>query len=67
MVGESGCGKSTLGRVVAGVHGASDGKVLFRGRDVTLEGVEAREAALKIQMIFQDPMSSLNRDSGSRI
>ena len=61
LVGESGCGKSTLGRVVAGVHGASDGKVLFRGRDVAaLEGVEAREAALKIQMIFQDPMSSLN-------
>ena len=61
LVGESGCGKSTLGRVVAGVHGASDGKVLFRGRDVAaLEGAEAREAALKIQMIFQDPMSSLN-------
>ena len=31
LVGESGCGKSTLGRVVAGAHGASDGKVLFRG------------------------------------
>ena len=61
LVGESGCGKSTLGRVVAGVHGASDGRVLFRGQDVAnLEGVEAREAALKIQMIFQDPMSSLN-------
>ena len=61
VVGESGCGKSTLGRVVAGVHGASDGKVLFRGQDVAnLEGNEAREAALKIQMIFQDPYSSLN-------
>ena len=61
LVGESGCGKSTLGRVVAGVHGASDGRVLFRGQDVAnLEGIEAREAALKIQMIFQDPMSSLN-------
>ena len=61
LVGESGCGKSTLGRVVAGVHEASGGKVLFRGQDVaTLEGNEAREAALKIQMIFQDPMSSLN-------
>ena len=61
LVGESGCGKSTLGRVVAGVHGASDGRVLFRGQDVAnLEGNEAREAALKIQMIFQDPMSSLN-------
>ena len=61
LVGESGCGKSTLGRVVAGVHGASDGRVLFKGQDVAnLEGNEAREAALKIQMIFQDPMSSLN-------
>ena len=61
LVGESGCGKSTLGRVVAGVHGASDGRVLFRGQDVAnLEGIEAREAALKIQMIFQDPYESLN-------
>ena len=61
LVGESGCGKSTLGRVVAGVHGASDGRVLFKGQDVAdLEGNEAREAALKIQMIFQDPYSSLN-------
>ncbi len=31
LVGESGCGKSTLGRVVAGIHAASDGEVLFRG------------------------------------
>ncbi len=61
LVGESGCGKSTLGRVVAGVHEASDGRVIFRGRDVsTLTGSDQRDAALKIQMIFQDPMSSLN-------
>jgi peptide/nickel transport system ATP-binding protein len=61
LVGESGCGKSTLGRVVAGVHEPSDGKILFRGREVDgLSGQDAREAALKIQMIFQDPMSSLN-------
>jgi len=61
LVGESGCGKSTLGRVVAGVHGASDGRVLWRGADVAgLSGAARRDAMLKIQMIFQDPMSSLN-------
>ncbi len=61
LVGESGCGKSTLGRVVAGVHAPSAGKVVWRGRDVaTLSGAERRDATLKIQMIFQDPMSSLN-------
>ncbi len=61
LVGESGCGKSTLGRVVAGVHAASGGSVIYRGKDVaTLTGLEKRDAALKIQMIFQDPMSSLN-------
>jgi peptide/nickel transport system ATP-binding protein len=61
LVGESGCGKSTLGRVVAGVHPATTGTVHFRDREVTsLRGPEPRDAALKIQMIFQDPMSSLN-------
>lgn len=61
LVGESGCGKSTLGRVVAGVHPPSNGSVHFRGREVVaLEGPDARDTALKIQMIFQDPMSSLN-------
>ncbi|QGZ36876.1 ABC transporter ATP-binding protein [Stappia indica] len=61
LVGESGCGKSTLGRVVAGVHAPSAGRVLWRGRDIeSLSGAERREATLKIQMIFQDPMSSLN-------
>ncbi|MAA97520.1 MAG: peptide ABC transporter ATP-binding protein [Stappia sp.] len=61
LVGESGCGKSTLGRVVAGVHSASAGKVFWRDKDVSrLSGAERRDAILKIQMIFQDPMSSLN-------
>ena len=61
LVGESGCGKSTLGRVVAGVHEASAGSVFYRGSDVSaLSGPAKRDAALKIQMIFQDPMSSLN-------
>ncbi|NDV87668.1 ATP-binding cassette domain-containing protein [Aurantimonas aggregata] len=61
LVGESGCGKSTLGRMVAGLHPPSAGQIRFRGRDVaSLKGADAREAALKVQMVFQDPMSSLN-------
>ncbi len=61
LVGESGCGKSTLGRVVAHIHRPSEGRVLWRGRDTAgLSGAEARDAALKIQMIFQDPFASLN-------
>ena len=61
LVGESGCGKSTLGRVVAGIHAPSEGRVRYRGRDVaTLRGAEARDVQLKIQMIFQDPFASLN-------
>jgi oligopeptide/dipeptide ABC transporter ATP-binding protein len=61
LVGESGCGKSTLGRMVAGLMTPSEGAIRFRGRDVAgLKGRDAREAALKVQMIFQDPMSSLN-------
>ncbi|GGD23385.1 ABC transporter ATP-binding protein [Aureimonas glaciei] len=61
LVGESGCGKSTLGRMVAGLDAPSAGQIRFRGKDVsTLKGAEAREAALKVQMVFQDPMSALN-------
>jgi oligopeptide/dipeptide ABC transporter ATP-binding protein len=61
LVGESGCGKSTLGRIVAGIYPPSAGAVEFRGRPRdALSGSAKREAALKVQMIFQDPMSSLN-------
>jgi peptide/nickel transport system ATP-binding protein len=61
LVGESGCGKSTLGRVVAGIHPASDGTVKFKGRDIaTMSNAEQKDWALQVQMIFQDPMSSLN-------
>ena len=61
LVGESGCGKSTLGRVAAGIHRPTHGTVRYRGRDVaTLSGQAGIEAALSVQMIFQDPMSSLN-------
>ncbi|MEM1431130.1 MAG: oligopeptide/dipeptide ABC transporter ATP-binding protein [Pseudomonadota bacterium] len=61
LVGESGCGKSTLGRVVAGIHAATEGQVLYQGRDIAkLKGRERRDATLAIQMIFQDPFASLN-------
>ncbi len=61
LVGESGCGKSTLGRMVAGLLPVTDGTIRFEGVDVTDAGTaEARKARLRIQMIFQDPMSSLN-------
>ena len=61
LVGESGCGKSTLGRVIAGLLEATGGAVLYRGEDRTgLERERAREVALRIQMIFQDPFASLN-------
>jgi peptide/nickel transport system ATP-binding protein len=61
LVGESGCGKSTLGRVAAGILPPSAGEVLWRGRAVRgLSGAAAREAALRAQMIFQDPYASLN-------
>ncbi|MDO5656711.1 MAG: ATP-binding cassette domain-containing protein [Paracoccus sp. (in: a-proteobacteria)] len=61
LVGESGCGKSTLGRMVAGLLPPSVGAIRYGGQDVTqAETPSARKARLRIQMIFQDPMSSLN-------
>ncbi|MEM1298614.1 MAG: oligopeptide/dipeptide ABC transporter ATP-binding protein, partial [Pseudomonadota bacterium] len=61
LVGESGCGKSTLGRVIAGIHAATEGQVFFEGRDIaTLSGADRRAATLAVQMIFQDPFASLN-------
>jgi peptide/nickel transport system ATP-binding protein len=61
LVGESGCGKSTLGRVVAGIHAPSSGAMLWQGKPVSgLDGPAKKAATLAVQMIFQDPMSSLN-------
>jgi len=61
VVGESGCGKSTLGRVVAGIHPPSAGEVLWEGRPVAqLPPAERRAWNLGVQMIFQNPMASLN-------
>ena len=61
VVGESGCGKSTLGRTIIHLHESTGGKILFQGQDVT--HVKAKELAKlrqNMQIIFQDPYSSLN-------
>ena len=61
IVGESGCGKSTTGRAIMQIERPTGGSVVFEGRDLTgLPFEELREARTKIQMIFQDPISSLN-------
>ena len=61
LVGESGSGKSTIGRMIAGLLRPTEGRILYKGHDIeALEGDAAKDAALRIQMIFQDPMSSLN-------
>ncbi|MFD1881399.1 ABC transporter ATP-binding protein [Paracoccus pacificus] len=61
LVGESGCGKSTLGRIAAGMLAPSEGVVSQRGEDIArLRGDRARRMRLATQIIFQDPMSSLN-------
>jgi len=61
IVGESGCGKSTTGRAIMQLPSPKSGAVMFNGSDLTqLSGTEMREARTKIQMIFQDPISSLN-------
>jgi oligopeptide/dipeptide ABC transporter ATP-binding protein len=61
LVGESGCGKSTLGRMIAGILEPSAGRVRFRGKESSArDPQEAKRAALKVQMIFQDPFASLN-------
>ena len=61
VVGESGCGKSTLGRVVSRLLDATDGEVIFKGEDIlNLKGRPLKDLRRSIQMIFQDPFSSLN-------
>ena len=61
LVGESGCGKSTLGRAVLQLRRAQSGKVLFDGEDLTsMRGEALRKMRRRVQLIFQDPIASLN-------
>ncbi len=61
LVGESGCGKSTAGRALLHLNPPTDGTVVFAGQDLgTLSKSELREKRKDMQMVFQDPMSSLD-------
>ncbi len=61
LVGESGCGKTTLGKTLLRLEKAQDGDVLYDGRDIfALSQSELRGLRRRMQIIFQDPMSSLN-------
>ena len=61
IVGESGCGKSTMGRVIARLTDATDGEVLLNGQNIlNMRGKQLKQLRNEVQMIFQDPFSSLN-------
>ena len=61
IVGESGCGKSTLGRVISRLLDATGGEVIFKGENIlNYKGKRLKDQRREIQMIFQDPFSSLN-------
>jgi oligopeptide transport system ATP-binding protein len=61
LVGESGCGKTTVGRCIVRLYQPTGGDVVFDGRDLTgMGGREIRRMRRRVQMIFQDPYSSLN-------
>lgn len=61
VVGESGCGKSTLGRTLLHLLDNDDGHIYFQGEDITrVDKAQLKSLREKMQIIFQDPYSSLN-------
>ena len=61
LVGESGCGKTTLGRTILNLINASEGEIIYKGKNIPqLSKTELRKLRKDIQIIFQDPYSSLN-------
>lgn len=61
LVGESGCGKSTLGKAILQLEKATSGSIKYRGKELTkLKPSELRKLRKEIQLVFQDPYSSLN-------
>ena len=61
VVGESGCGKSTLGRVLIHLLESTGGKIMYKGEDITkVSRAQLTKLRHEMQMIFQDPYSSLN-------
>lgn len=61
VVGESGCGKSTLGRTILHLLDSTSGQILYRGEDITeVSGAKLAELRRKMQIIFQDPYSSVD-------
>lgn len=61
VVGESGCGKSTLGRTILRLQEATDGEILYSGENIRkYRGKDMRKIHLNMQMVFQDPYSSLD-------
>lgn len=61
IIGESGCGKSTLGRCIVRLHKPTSGEIIYNDEDISkLKGNDSKRICKDIQMIFQDPFSSLN-------
>ena len=61
VVGESGCGKSTMGRTILRLTDPTEGQALYRNEDIfQLSGKKLQQVRKDVQMVFQDPFSSLN-------